>query len=116
MDKRIKAAKILANLLDSQFNFVGIKFGLDPIINLIPWAGSIIGALLSLFIIHTAYKVGVSKKDMSRMIVNIIIDFILGIIPYIGIVFDVAFKSNIYNVKILQTYSHGKFIEGEIVG
>lgn len=115
MEKRIKAAKIFAVLLDSQFNIAGVKFGLDPIINLIPWVGDVIGVLLSLFILHTAYKVGVSKADMSKMILNIAFDFLVGFIPFVGVIFDVVYKANIRNIKILEKYSHGKFVEGELV-
>ncbi len=115
MDKRIKTAKFFAKLLDSQFNIGGIRFGLDPIINIIPWAGDIIGAFLSLFILHTAYKAGVSKTDFLKMLLNIVIDFIVGLIPFIGVVFDVVYKANVKNVKILETYSHGKYVEGKII-
>jgi hypothetical protein len=115
MDKRIRTAKIFSKLLDSQFNIGGVRFGLDPIIDLIPWVGDVIGALLSLFILHTAYKVGVSKKDFLKMILNIAIDFLVGLIPFLGVIFDVAFKANDKNVKILETYSHGKYVEGKVV-
>lgn len=115
MDKRIRTAKILSKLLDSQFNIGGVRFGLDPIIDLIPWVGDIIGTLLSLYILHTAYKVGVSKKDFLTMIFNIVIDFLVGLVPFIGVIFDVVYKANIKNVKILETYSHGKFVEGKVV-
>lgn len=115
MDKRIKAAKIFAKLLDSQFDIGGVRFGLDPIINLVPWLGTAVGAFLSLFILHTAYKVGASYTDLAKMIGNIIIDFLVGIIPFIGVIFDVAYKANMRNIKILEKYSHGKFIEGEII-
>ncbi len=115
MDKRIRTARMLAKLLDSQFNISGVRFGLDPIINIIPWVGDIIGTLLSLFILHTAYKVGVSKTDFLKMLLNIAIDFIVGLIPFLGVIFDVAYKANAKNVKILETYSHGKYVEGKIV-
>ena len=115
MERRIKAAKFLAKLLDSQFNIGGVKFGLDPIVNLIPWAGDVIGFLLSLFILHTAYKVGVSKKDFFTMLGNIALDFLVGLIPFIGVIFDIAYKANNKNVKILEKYSHGKFVEGKII-
>ena len=49
------------------------------------------------------------------MILNIIIDFIVGLIPFLGVIFDVAFKANLRNIKILEKYSHGKFIEGKII-
>lgn len=115
MERKIKTAKIFAKLLDSQFEVGGVKFGLDPIIDLVPWIGDVVGTLLSLFILNTARQVQVSKIDMLKMILNIIIDFIVGLIPFLGVIFDVAFKANLRNIKILEKYSHGKFVEGKII-
>lgn len=115
MDKKIKTAKFLAKLFDSQFQIAGIKFGLDPILNIIPFFGDIAGVFLSLFIIKIAIEIGVSKLDLSKMIVNIAIDFAVGFIPYLGVIFDVVYKANLRNIKILEKYSHGKFVEGEIL-
>lgn len=115
MDRRIKAAKFFAKLLDSQFDIAGVKFGIDPIINLIPWFGTVAGFILSLYIIKTAYQIGVSKIDLLKMVINIVIDGLVGFVPYAGIIFDVVYKANIRNVTILEKYSHGKFVEGELV-
>jgi len=114
MDQKIKTAKIFAKILDNQFEIGGVKFGLDPILDIIPWVGDIVGALLSLYILNIARGVGVSKGDMLRMILNIIIDFIVGLIPFLGVIFDVVFKANIRNIAILEKYSHGKFVEGKL--
>jgi hypothetical protein len=115
MERKIKTAKFLARLLDNQFEVGGVRFGLDPIIDAIPYIGDIVGALLSFFILKIAYDIGVSKADMAKMVVNIIIDFIVGFIPLLGVIFDVIYKANIRNLKILEKYSHGKFVEGEIL-
>lgn len=115
MERKIKTAKLLARLLDNQFDIAGIKFGIDPIVNLIPWLGDILGALFGLFILRTAWQVGVSKSDLLKMVGNIIVDFVIGIIPLVGVIFDVIWKANLRNVAILEKYSHGKFVEGEIV-
>src|SRR6185369_12099631 len=115
MERKIKTAKFLSKLLDSQFEIGGVKFGLDPIIDIIPYFGDIVGVLLSAFILKTAYDIGVSKMDMVRMVGNIIIDFVVGFIPVLGIIFDVMWKANIRNLKILEKYSHGKFVEGQVI-
>lgn len=115
MEKQLKTVKFLAKLLDNQFEIGGVRFGIDPILDIIPWFGDAAGLLLSLYLLYLARSLEVSKKDFMRMIVNILIDFILGIIPFLGVIFDVIWKANIYNIKILEKYTHGKFIEGEIV-
>jgi hypothetical protein len=81
----------------------------------IPYFGDIAGALLSLFILNVAREVGVSKLDMAKMLMNIVIDFAVGFIPFLGVIFDVVFRANDRNIKILERYTHGKFIEGQIV-
>lgn len=113
--KHMQAARFIARLLDDQFSFGGIRFGIDPIIDIIPIIGDVIGVLLSLYILRIGKMMKVSRWDMVRMAMNIILDFILGFIPFIGVIFDVAYKANIKNLRILEKYSHGKFIEGEIV-
>ena len=110
-----KAAKIFAKLLDSQFEIGGVRFGIDPILDIIPWFGDIAGAVLSLFILHTAWTAQVSKIDFMKMVLNIIIDFVVGAIPILGVIFDVIFKANMRNIKILEKYTHGKFVEGKII-
>src|SRR5438128_1188400 len=115
MENKIKAAKIFAKLLDDQFEIGGVRFGIDPILDIIPWFGDVAGVLLSLYILNTARQAGVSRVDMAKMILNIVIDFILGWIPFLGVIFDVIFKSNKRNITILEKYSHGKFVEGKLV-
>lgn len=115
MEQNIKKIRFLSKLMDNQFEIAGIKFGLDPIINIVPYVGDIIGALLSLYLLKMAQEMKVSTADFMRMILNIVIDFIVGFIPIIGVIFDVAYKANLRNLKILEKYTHGKFIEGQIV-
>jgi hypothetical protein len=91
------------------------KHDIFPILDIIPWFGDIAGAVLSLYILHTAWTAQVSKMDFMKMILNIIVDFVVGAIPILGVIFDVIFKANMRNIKILEKYSHGKFIEGKIV-
>lgn len=115
MERKIKNAKFLAKLLDNQFEVGGVRFGLDPILDFVPYLGDIAGAFLSFYIIKIAMEVGVSKVDLAKMIGNIVIDFILGFIPLLGVIFDVIYKANIKNVAILERYSHGKFVEGQLI-
>ncbi len=115
MEKKIKVVKLFARLLDDQFEIGGVRFGIDPILDIIPWFGDAAGALLSLYLLYLAKSVKVTKVDFSKMLGNIFVDAILGVIPFLGVVFDVIWKANTRNIKILEKYSHGKFIEGEIV-
>ena len=92
----------LAKLLDTEFEFAGIRFGLDAIIGLVPVLGDSIAALIGLYPIYIAQQHKLGLLVRARMLLNLIIDWFIGIIPFIGDLADVAFKANIRNAKILR--------------
>lgn len=101
----------LARLLDNQFKFPGtnFRFGLDPILNLVPVLGDISGLLLSSVILATMLKHGVSRKLAILMALNILIDTVIGAIPVLGNIFDFYYKSNARNMRLLKEhYEEGK--------
>jgi hypothetical protein len=95
-------ARLLATLLDSQFNFLGIKFGLDAIVGLVPVVGDTITTLAGVYPIHLARKHGLGKWIERKMMLNLAIDYFGGIIPVVGDVFDVAYKANLKNLALLE--------------
>lgn len=120
MEEKIKTARMMAKLFDSQFEFAGIRFGLDPLINAFPILGNIVGLALSLYILKIAGEIGVTNIDKARMVFNIIVDFVVGGIPFLGVIFDVFMRANTRNIKILEKYSTGfipneKVINAEII-
>ena len=109
---RLKWVESIADLMDSKFRFPGtnFRFGLDPILNLIPVAGDISGFLVGAALVLTMAKNGVSRKVVILMVMNVCIDAILGGIPLIGNVFDFYYKSNAINIKLLKEhYQEGKY-------
>jgi hypothetical protein len=101
----------LARLLDNQFKFPGtnFRFGLDPILNLVPVLGDISGLLLSSVILATMLKHGVSRKLAILMALNILVDTVVGAIPLLGNIFDFYYKSNARNMRLLREhYEEGK--------
>jgi len=115
MENKLTTIKAIARLLDSQFEVAGIKFGLDPIINIVPWLGSFIGAAISIYLFKIAKDMQISRVDYFRMIINIVIDFVVGLVPILGLIFDVFYKANMRNLKILEAYTKEKFVEGEVL-
>jgi hypothetical protein len=99
----------LAGVLDDIFHIPGtkIRFGLDPIVGLVPGLGDIITGLLSFLIVFAAWQRGLPKIAISRMIANIAIDTLLGSIPIVGDVFDTVWKSNRMNYNLLVRYRVG---------
>ncbi len=93
--------KKLEQRLDRRFSLFGVQFGTDAIVGLIPFVGDIITSLTGLYIIHQARSLGASQWTISRMFINWGIDAAVGAIPIVGDLFDIAFKCNTKNVKLL---------------
>jgi hypothetical protein len=104
MESHIKRASQLTTLLDSKFNFLGVKFGLDPLLNFIPGMGNVIGVLTSFYLIWIAIKINLPKNVFVRMVANVILDFLFGSVPVAGVVFDAFYKANIRNLKLVEDY------------
>src|SRR3954471_7630350 len=99
----------LTRLLDDIFVIPGtnIRFGLDPLIGLIPGLGDFITGIMSFLIIYGAWQRGLPKVTMARMFANIAIDTVVGIIPIGGDFFDAAWKSNRMNYNLLMRTKGG---------
>jgi uncharacterized protein DUF4112 len=93
--------KALERLLDRQFSVGGVQFGIDSIIGLVPLVGDLVTGALGLFVIAEARRIGVSRWTMTRMYTNWGLDVTFGAVPIVGDLFDLAFKSNTKNVRLL---------------
>ena len=100
----LQTAKTLAKLMDSQFEILGIKFGLDPIFELIPGAGDTVAAILALYILKVGHDLGLPQNKIIHMIVNIIVDFLIGLVPGMGVVATIFYRSNLRNIEIIEDY------------
>ncbi len=110
-DNRLRWVEKLSYLLDEQFRVPGTKFrfGLDPIMNLIPFLGDMSGFLVSAALVLTMARNGASSRIVSLMAVNIVLDATIGAIPVIGQIFDFFYKANSRNIKLLKEhYQEGK--------
>ena len=102
----VTRAKGLARVLDDLIRIPGtnIGIGLDPIIGLIPGVGDMAGGLLSTYILMVAARQGVSTSVLMRMLGNIALDSLVGIVPVLGDLFDFGVKANRRNVDLLERY------------
>lgn len=78
------------------------RFGLDPLLGLLPVAGDTVGAALSLWIVYQALRLDAPPAVLARMLGNVALDFAAGSIPLLGDLFDAGFKANLKNVALLQ--------------
>jgi hypothetical protein len=99
---------LLSHVLDDWFRIPGtsIRFGIDGIVGLIPGVGDILGGLASCIIVLAAWFRGVPTITVARMVANVAIEVVVGMIPFAGDVFDIAWKANRRNYKLLEASLH----------
>jgi hypothetical protein len=97
---------LLAHWLDDCFRIPGtsIRFGVDGIIGLVPFAGDILTGLASCIMVVAAWFRGVPYVTLVRMVVNLALDVLIGAIPFFGDAFDIAWKANRRNYKLLTRH------------
>jgi hypothetical protein len=94
----------LAGLLDDVFRIPGtrLRFGLDAIVGLIPGVGDMLSSMASFVIIFAAWKRGLPNVTIARMVANVALDTVVGAMPFVGDLFDVVWKANRMNMRLLQ--------------
>jgi len=95
--------------------------GLDVILDVVPVAGDIAGAALGGYMVWEARNLGMSKWQMTRMAGNVGVDFLLGLIPWVGAIPDFFFRSNSRNLRIIRRHldkhhSGSATVEGSVAG
>lgn len=93
-----------ATLLDDGLRVPGtdFKFGVDPILGVLPVAGDTVATALSLYIVFEAVRAGVSTVTVARMLGNLAVDYVGGLVPVLGDVFDAYWKANRRNVDLAR--------------
>ena len=95
----------LSRLLDTSIPLPGgMRIGWDAVLGLVPGFGDGAGALLSSFIVVQAARLGASGAVLLRMVGNVAVEALVGSVPFLGDVFDAAFKANVRNVRLLEQH------------
>jgi len=104
--ERIARLEALADLLDTALVIpgTGIRFGADSILGLVPGIGDAVTTAISLWIVYEARQLGARPHVIARMVGNVAVDGLFGAVPIIGDVFDVAWRANRKNVRILREH------------
>ncbi len=95
---------LLAESLDQRFRLplTSIRFGWDPVIGLVPVAGDLVSAALAVKIILAARRLGADNQLLRRMAAHTAIDVCCGIVPLVGSLFDIFYRSNVRNIELLK--------------
>ena len=104
--RRVEALQRWAGVLDAAFRIPGtqIRFGLDALIGLVPGAGDAVAGLFSVAIVLQAARMGLPRVVIARMVLNSLLDLLVGAVPVVGDLFDVAWKANLRNVTLLDRF------------
>lgn len=104
--RALERVRTLSRILDSGVRLPGTRFtvGLDPILGILPVAGDAISAAVSLYIVAEAKRAGVPNGVIARMIGLVAIDFAVGSVPYVGVLFDAVLKANERNTRMLAEH------------
>lgn len=102
---RLRRLRWVAWLLDRSIPLGGKwRIGLDPLLGLLPGAGDWLGALLSLYLLYEASRLGVPLGVLTRMAGNILIEALVGAVPLLGDLFDFAWQANVRNLELVEKH------------
>jgi hypothetical protein len=97
----------VTTLLDEVVSVPGtrVRFGIDPIIGLVPIVGDAVAAIVGIWVIAEATRFGIPRIVVARMSVNLLVDLAVGAIPILGDLFDLAFRSNARNLALFRRHA-----------
>jgi hypothetical protein len=106
-DRALAALRKWAYLLDAAFQVPGTKlrFGLDPIVGLIPGAGDLVTGFFSVMMLLHAVRLRIPKVVIARMVGNTALDLLTGVVPVLGDLFDAGYKANLRNLALLERHA-----------
>ena len=100
--KDMDRARQLAHWLDAKFEVGGVKFGLQGVVGLLPIGGDAIATIAGMYPLVVAYRHRLGGEVVAKLMLNLGLQFFMGILPWVGDYADVWFKANLRNLKVLE--------------
>ncbi|MBW4621775.1 MAG: DUF4112 domain-containing protein [Cyanosarcina radialis HA8281-LM2] len=103
---RLNRLRMLTYLLDNSIPISGTSYriGIDPLIGFIPGVGDFLGMSFSGYLVLEAALMGLPKVTLIRMAANILLETLVGTVPFVGDWFDFAWKANVKNMALLEAH------------
>jgi hypothetical protein len=102
--QELAALDKVSRLLDSRFGLMGVNFGLDSVLGLVPIAGDVTTGAAGLHALVTAWRLKLPASASVRIVWNLLFDTVLGSVPLLGDVFDIFFQSNRKNYRVVEKH------------
>jgi len=102
LESDLRRARRLAYLFDARFELAGFRFGLDAIVGLIPVVGDTLTTLAGVFPLWIAHRHQLGNRLKIRMASNLLLDWAIGLLPFVGDLADIGFKAHLRNLKLLE--------------
>ncbi|ESP87866.1 DUF4112 domain-containing protein [Candidatus Halobonum tyrrellensis] len=109
----LRRVRTVARIMDEAVSVpkTDVKIGLDPILGVLPGAGDLLSATVSLYIVAEAAYLGVPLSTVVKMLGNVAVDVGIGSIPVVGDLFDVFWKANAWNVEQIEEFLDDAVVE-----
>lgn len=104
LQRRLDRIRRLAWVLNSATRIPGFRLraGLDTVLGLLPGGGPLIGTALSLYIVWEGKRMGVDRQTLQRMLGNVVVEAVVGLVPLAGDLFDTVFKADLRNIALME--------------
>ena len=105
VNPRLQRMRFFSNLLDQCITLPGgMRIGIDPIVGLVPGVGDLAATAMSLYLVYEAARLGLPKRVLLRMLVNVALEMLMGTFPILGDIFDAVWKANMRNMRLVELH------------
>ncbi|MET0605133.1 MAG: DUF4112 domain-containing protein [Beijerinckiaceae bacterium] len=118
-ERALARLMLIARVMDAAVTIPGVnlRVGVDAALGLVPAVGDMIAGAIASWIVFEARRLGAPPLLIARMVANVVVDTVVGAVPFLGDAFDVGFKANLRNVALLRRHlDRRNSIDGEVVG
>jgi hypothetical protein len=103
-EEELASLQAMARLMDSKFEVMGIRFGVDALVGLVPVAGDLVTLAAGSTALFTSVRLKLPWHVHVRIVANLVTDAGIGAIPVAGDAFDFFFRSHKRNFRLVEQH------------